>query len=376
MKSFKIVFKGISVLVGGFLFISGGCLSPRPPFTSPVPPELMEKYRPQITAQAKEDPLIGMWSGLYCGVNVVLAVVRNDEGTPYKLKAVILNGSQLGSGYSDGDPRFYVNPLAEKGLYEGIVTYRNVLIRRWFPTRVVMKGPNVFTHYDDYQGETKGGTVHSYLRKEPSEENDQERAGSGSGFLLCNTSLALTANHVVEKASRIKVYFKTNEEYEAHVLFRDSRNDLALLEIKRFNPTLNRGFKVNPQTVVSTGEQIHALGYPLSSTLSRHPSIVSGQVSSDVGLEDSPTHFRMTVPINPGNSGGPILNQQGEIVGIAVSAIRDSSIEGITFGIKIGTAFALLQKAGVQFYGEKTNPLTADQIFKKFSQDVVLIEVH
>jgi S1-C subfamily serine protease len=376
MKSFKIVFKGISLLVGGFLFISGGCLSPRPPFTSPVPPELMEEYRPKITAQAKEDPLIGMWSGLYCGVNVVLAVVRNDEGTSYKLKAVILNGSELGSGYSDGDPRFYVNPLAEKGLYEGIVTYRNVFIRRWFPTRVAMRGPNYFTHYDDYQGETKGGTVHSYLRKEPSEENDQERAGSGSGFLLWNTSLALTANHVVEKTSRIKVYFKTNEGYEAHVLFRDSKNDLALLDIRGFNPTPNRGFKVNPQTVVSTGEQIHALGYPLSSALSRHPSIVSGQVSSDVGLEDSPTHFRMTVPINPGNSGGPILNQQGEIVGIAVSAIRDSSIEGIAFGIKIGTAFALLQKAGVQFYDEKTNPLTADQIFKKFSQDVVLIEVH
>ena len=84
----------------------------------------------------------------------------------------------------------------------------------------------------------------------------------------------------------------------------------------------------------------------------------------------------MTVPINPGNSGGPILNQRGEIVGIAVSVIRDSSIEGISFGIKIGIAFALLQKAGVQFYDEKTNPLTADQIFKKFSRDVVLIEVH
>jgi S1-C subfamily serine protease len=376
MKSFKILFKGISLLVGVFLFMSGCCLSPSSPLTSPVPPELIEEYRPQVAAQAKEDPLIGMWSGLYCGVNVVLAVVRNDEETPYKLKGVILNGSQLGSGYSDGDTRFYVNPLAEKGLYEGIVTYRNVIIRRWFPTRVVMKGSNVFTHYDDYQGETKGGTVHSYLRKEPSEENDQEKPGSGSGFLLWNTSLALTANHVVEKSSRIKVYFKINEGYEAHILFRDSRNDLALLEIKGFNPTPIRGFKINPQTVVSIGEQIHALGYPLSSALSRHPSIVSGQVSSDVGLGDSPTQFRMTVPINPGNSGGPILNQHGEIVGIAVSTLRDSGIEGITFGIKIGTALALLQKAGVQFYGEKTNPLTADQVFKKFSRDVVLIEVH
>lgn len=338
------------------------------------PSILYEEFRARAAGQAADDPLIGIWSGGQCGFSVVLAVVRNDDETPYKLKAVILNGSQVGYGFFDGHPWFYASPLAAPGTYEGRITYRNVLWQRWFPTRILMTGQDAFTTYDDVTLRTCGGTIHTYLRKDPRPDVDVARVASGSGFLLWNTTLVLTANHVVEKASRIRIRFPMTEEYEARVLARDSTNDLALLEVRGFQATTTRGFRVNPQTVIVVGEAVHVLGYPLAPRLSRAASIVSGQVSSAVGLEDSPNQFRMTAPINLGSSGGPILNQHGAVVGIAVSALRHRLVEGITFGIKIGAALPVLQHTGVSFGAGNGDRLTPAQIFTRYAQDVVMIE--
>ena len=181
MESFKMRFTSIKLLMGGFLFVLESCMSPGPPLSNPIIPidsvsKVFNEYRLKITAQSKEDPLIGIWSGAQCGFSVVLAVVLNDEGTPYKLKAVLLNGSQIGYGYFDGHPWFYVNPSIEKGIYEGTITYRNALFQRWFPTSLIMNGRNLFTTHDNVNVRTCGGTVHSYLRKEPS--NEQEASSS------------------------------------------------------------------------------------------------------------------------------------------------------------------------------------------------------
>ena len=317
--------------------------------------------------------LIGMWSGSQCGLRMEIAIVLNDEESPYKLKAVILNGKQIGYGFFDGHPWFYASPTALPGAYEGYVTYRNVLFQRWFPTRIVMQGPNVFVTYDDVTMRTCGGTIHTYVRKWSPVTKEVSRPASGSGFLLWKTALVLTADHVIESASRIYVRFSTGEKYEAHVVARDSINDLALLDLVSYIPG-PRGFRINPRAIVRIGESAHVIGYPLAPRLGLQPSIVSGHVSSSRGLDDAPTQFRITAPVNPGNSGGPILNQEGEVIGIAVSAIRHRLIEGIAFGIKIAAAFPLLQRGKVRLEWEETAQLNPEQIFSRYSPDVVLIE--
>lgn len=378
MRSFASICASRKLLALGLMF-SLGCTSTRladPATSAGRPSQLYEDFRARVAAQVADDPLIGIWSGGQCGFSVVLAVVRNDEGTPHQLKAVILNGSEVGYGFFDGHPWFYASPLAAPGTYEGRITYRNVLWQRWFPTRIVMSGQNAFTTYDDVTLQTCGGTVHTYLRKDPRPDVGPVRLTSGSGFLLWGSALVLTTNHVVEKAPRIRIRFPTGEEYEARVLARDLGNDLALLEARGFHATIARGFKVDPRAVIAVGEPVHALGYPLAPALSRQPSIVSGQVSSGVGLEDSPTQFRMTAPINPGSSGGPILNQEGVVVGIAVSALRHRLVEGISFGIKIGTALPLLQQTGARLGAGDGGRFTPDQIFTRYAQDVVSIEAY
>lgn len=356
------------------MILSLGCAAKQAQVPFPTS-SIDEEFLKRVEDETGKDPLIGIWSGTQCGRTVLLAVLLNDEGTPYKLKALILNGDQMGYGYHDGDPWFYVAPLALESTYQGTVSYRSRFFSRWFPTQIVMTAKDIFTTYDDVTILTCGGTVHTYIRNAPAGEEETRLAVSGSGFLLWNTALILTAHHVVGKAKDISIHFATGEEYQASIIARDSTNDLAILELRGFQPG-DRGFQVNPQTGVGIGESVHALGYPLTALLGRQPSIVTGQVSSTVGLEETPTQFRMTAPINPGNSGGPILNERGEVVGISVSSLRNQLLEGITFGIKIATALPLLQEADVVIQPMSTHPpLTPDKIFSNHAQDVVLIEV-
>jgi len=85
----------------------------------------------------------------------------------------------------------------------------------------------------------------------------------------------------------------------------------------------------------------------------------------------------MTALINSGNSGGPILNQNGEVVGIVVGSLVGRAVEGVNFGIKISTTLPLLHQAALKVEGWKqVRPMTASEIFGAFSKYVVLVKVN
>lgn len=126
---------------------------------------------------------------------------------------------------------------------------------------------------------------------------------AGSGFVLRGTSHILTSLHVVEQARTIRVSFPSGERYTGRVVARDTNNDLAVVQLQGM-PARGEGFAVALGARVEVGEEVHALGSPLGGSLSRSPSIVSGQVNAATGPRDNVAQFRMTTPINAGNSGG------------------------------------------------------------------------
>lgn len=337
-----------------------------------------EKYLKLTREQARKDPLIGIWQGSQSGKEILLAVVLNDDGGQEKLKGVILNGDEFEFDYSNEDPWFYVSTMAAQGTYAGKIVDKLFFVPRWFPTRIVMNGPNQFTTYNDIPRNLKprGGNIHSYLRRETQTVViDDVMRSSGSGFLIWQSDKVITANHVIKNAKKISVRFPDGRTFEADVISRDLGNDLALLKLRGFSPSNERGLRVLQGTDIDPGEEIHVLGYPLGGILGSRPSIVSGQVSASVGLRNAPNQFRITAPINPGNSGGPIINSRGEVIGVAVSVVRQQQIEGVGFGIRIGSSFSmlgdLLLKGSVNVRQEQK----ADEIFRLFSRDVVFIGV-
>ena len=163
--------------------------------------------------------------------------------------------------------------------------------------------------------------------------------GSGSGFVIDSEGLILTNNHVVSDASEITVFLGDGASFKGTVQGRDLTRDLAVLRIETGGlPALQLG----DLSQVGLGQQAVVLGYPLGAeTL----NITSGFVSAMEFDEGRNVNWVQTdSAVNPGNSGGPLLNLQGQVVGVVSSKFVAISIEGVAFAISANTVELYLDR--------------------------------
>ncbi|MDJ0844406.1 MAG: HhoA/HhoB/HtrA family serine endopeptidase [Crocosphaera sp.] len=160
--------------------------------------------------------------------------------------------------------------------------------------------------------------------------------GTGSGFILTSDGQLLTNAHVVDGTKEVKVTLKDGQVYRGKVLGTDYMTDVAVVKIEAENlPTVDIGNaeELNP------GEWAIAIGNPLGLDNTVTVGIISalGRSSSEVGVPDKRVRFIQTdAAINPGNSGGPLLNAQGQVIGINTAIRADA--QGLGFAIPIETA--------------------------------------
>ncbi len=126
----------------------------------------------------------------------------------------------------------------------------------------------------------------------------------------------LTSHHVIDGASSLTVSFSDGVEVPAKVTQFSQATDLAVLQIEQ--KALASLSLAVPRTV-SVGEQVFTIGFPASSILGHEPKYTDGAVSSLSGLQGDASFIQMSVPIQPGNSGGPVVNFDGEVVGIVAA---------------------------------------------------------
>ena len=176
------------------------------------------------------------------------------------------------------------------------------------------------------------------------EINPPERVekGTGSGFIISGDGRLITNAHVVEGTNRVKVTLKDGQIYEGDVVGVDPITDVAVVKIKATNlPTVTLG----KAEVLIPGEWAIAIGNPLGLDNTVTVGIISalGRSSSQVGVPDKRVRFIQTdAAINPGNSGGPLLNSQGEVIGINTAIRADA--QGLGFAIPIETAQNIAQQ--------------------------------
>ncbi|MEM7594624.1 MAG: HhoA/HhoB/HtrA family serine endopeptidase [Cyanobacteria bacterium P01_A01_bin.83] len=160
--------------------------------------------------------------------------------------------------------------------------------------------------------------------------------GTGSGFIIGADGRLITNAHVVNGAEQVQVTLKDGTTYEGQVLGTDSFTDVAVIKIEATDlPTVTMG---NAENLIP-GEWAIAIGNPLGLDNTVTVGIVSalGRSSSQVGVPDKRVRFIQTdAAINPGNSGGPLLNSQGEVIGINTAIRADA--QGLGFAIPIETA--------------------------------------
>jgi S1-C subfamily serine protease len=170
----------------------------------------------------------------------------------------------------------------------------------------------------------------------PKLPKEYRQYGEGSGFIIDRDGIILTNAHVVSGVDQVKVTLKDGRTFQGKVQGIDGPSDLAVVKIKGNNlPVAPLGnFKE-----VQVGDWAIAVGNPFGLGNTVTLGIVSNlrRSSAQVGIPDKRLDFLQTdAAINPGNSGGPLLNEQGEVIGIN-TAIR-AEAQGIGFAIPIDTA--------------------------------------
>jgi S1-C subfamily serine protease len=149
----------------------------------------------------------------------------------------------------------------------------------------------------------------------------------GTGFLVDGRGYLLTNAHVVKNATVVEVQNPLGE-YQARIVQLDRQSDLALLKIE---DTTYHAFNGLPYGIsrsgADLGEELFTLGYP-------RPTIVYGKgyLSAETGFQGDTTAFQLTIAANPGNSGTPVLNNDGEVIGIVTSS--QANAEGMVFAVR------------------------------------------
>jgi serine protease Do len=160
----------------------------------------------------------------------------------------------------------------------------------------------------------------------------------GSGFIIDPQGYVVTNNHVVEGADKIKVILEGGKEYKATIKGRDPKTDLALIHI--VNPPPNLPFlKFGDSDAIRQGDWVVAVGNPfgLSHTVTQGIISAKGRV---IGAGPYDNFLQTDASINPGNSGGPLLNLQGEVVGINTAIL--ASGQGIGFATPSNIAKSIM----------------------------------
>jgi S1-C subfamily serine protease len=163
----------------------------------------------------------------------------------------------------------------------------------------------------------------------------------GTGFFVNGAGSIITNAHVVQNCTTIKVDTREGTT-EATVVSRDQKSDLALL---RAPGAVTRHLLIRSEPRLRPGEPIVVLGFPLSEILSKDGTVATGTVSALSGVAGDTSRIQISAPIQPGNSGGPVLDQSGNIIGVAVSKLNALAVAAITGDIPQNVNFAVSAKS-------------------------------
>ena len=170
----------------------------------------------------------------------------------------------------------------------------------------------------------------------------QRERGLGSGVIVSSDGIILTNNHVVEKATEIRVILPDKREFKGKVVGTDPKTDVAVVKITASGlPTLTLG----DSSKIQVGDYALAIGDPFGIGETATMGIVSATGRGNLDIEDYEDFIQTDAAINPGNSGGALINARSELMGIntAILAGESGGNQGIGFAVPINMARSVME---------------------------------
>ena len=200
-------------------------------------------------------------------------------------------------------------------------------------------------------------------------------AGSGTGFFVSGNGLVITNHHVIDGAEEIIVFSEGGKSFPAKVVQSSPSTDLALLKVDHESQNY---LSFAPQNSSHIGDKVFTLGFPMSDILGENVKYSEGVINSLSGVGGDSTFLQISVPIQPGNSGGPLINLDGDVVGIITSsaaveyffkASGGALPQNVNWAVKGEYASLMIKPTG------KQSGTSSNEVIEAAKKSVVLIQV-
>lgn len=250
----------------------------------------------------------------------VLAVAASGFSAESKAKAIGMSGATLLEQTSQA-----FTQIADKAMPATVFIKSQITSsQQEYLNPFDMFGDDFFKRFF---GQQYGGQ-NPFQQQQPQQ---QPQMTGGSGFLISSDGFIVTNNHVIKDASQITVILGDGREYPATVKGADPRTDLAVLKIEEKElPFLSFGDSDH----LKVGEWVVAIGNPFGLEATLTVGVVSAKGRQDLGIASYEDFIQTDAAINPGNSGGPLLNLQGEVIGVNTAIFsRSGGYMGIGLSI-------------------------------------------
>jgi len=172
------------------------------------------------------------------------------------------------------------------------------------------------------------------------EQREFKQRALGSGFIVSEDGYILTNNHMVQNAEKIQVTLSDKREFEAKVIGTDPKSDVAVIKIEGDHLPMA---PLGDSSATAVGDWVLAIGTPYGLSQTITAGIISAEGRADIGIVDYEDFIQTDAAINPGNSGGPLVNIQGQVIGINTAIFsRSGGYQGIGFAIPINMAKGIM----------------------------------
>lgn len=174
---------------------------------------------------------------------------------------------------------------------------------------------------------------------------EQVQRSLGSGVIVDPSGLVMTNNHVIENMDQVKVSLADKREFEAEIVLKDARSDLAVLRLKDVSEKFP-AIALGDSDALAVGDLVLAIGNPFGVGQTVTHGIVSAVARTQVGITDYQFFIQTDAAINPGNSGGALVDLSGKLIGINTAIFsRSGGSQGIGFAIPVNMVRGVIASA-------------------------------
>ena len=183
-------------------------------------------------------------------------------------------------------------------------------------------------------------------------------AASGTGFFVSNDGFIVTNHHVIDGCKYVELNYDA-KTYKTKTIAIDKTNDLAVLKAKINSPKF---YSVSKEDAALLDDIIIA-GFPLGKKVSSAIKTSKGSITALAGFGDNYSEFQTDAALNQGNSGGPILNNYGNVIGVAVAAYgKEQGVESFNFGIKSSTLRTFVSSNRIKLNNPNSKVLSKSEL--------------